>query len=275
MTADTNVRKIGTLSDSEIAHLGDNGELIVQNFEPSCIKQACYELRAGYVYYDLAKNAERLTVDDESFILLKPRQMVVIITLESIRLPNDMLGRILMKGQLFSLGVSPVNTYADPGFDGQLGIVLFNTSISYIKICPGDHIAKIEFSKLDRAVDHPYVGQHGYHTQIWPIPTHKILTPEEVAEDPRIRSEDEELKASYGHELFSVITRIRQYERKIIVAAAFYFIAMLLLIAFLGGTGLSSVWPAVTAGIVANFLTALAMSRATDFSRRKSWISKS
>ena len=68
--------------------------------------------------------------------------------MERISLPDRLLGRVLAKGQLFSIGILPVCTYADPGFDGRLGITLFNFSRHYISIKPGQPIAKIEFSIL-------------------------------------------------------------------------------------------------------------------------------
>lgn len=86
-------------------------------------------------------------------------------------LPSNVLARILAKGQLVSLGILPVNTYADPGFEGRLGITLFNATRRYIAIKPGQPIAKIEFTVLNRDVERPYAGQHGYETEIWPIPT--------------------------------------------------------------------------------------------------------
>ena len=47
-----------------------------------------------------------------------------------------------------------------------------------------EYFAKIEFSKLQNAVLNPYKGQHGYQTQIWPIPSEMILSEEEIKKDP-------------------------------------------------------------------------------------------
>src|SRR5262249_11293192 len=159
---------------------------------------------AGSVYYELdgvtkSRNAIRHELGGPSeYVLLKPRQFVCVITLESLRLPANILGRILTKGQLFSVGVIPVNTYADPGFEGNLGIVLTNISNNYLKIKQNDPIAKIEFSKLRQPVEKPYVGQHGYQTKIWPIPVDMILTEAEILADPRIKNPLEELERVSG-----------------------------------------------------------------------------
>ena len=148
---------VGTLGDTEIKKLCEEGFLIEEDFEPKGIKQACYELRCGNIYYQVPEN-KRFVVDDKSYLLLKAKQTLVVITKESLRLPPDILGRILTKGALFSIGILPVNTYADPGFSGQLGIVLHNLSNSYIRIKCGEPIAKIEFSRLLHPVDSPMMG---------------------------------------------------------------------------------------------------------------------
>ena len=111
------------------------------------------------------KKNNRYVLKEGYNLLLKPKQTLVVITMESLRLPANVLGRILTKGVLFSIGILPVNTYADPGFSGRLGLVLHNLSNSYIRITPGDPIAKIEFSRLQNAVHRPYEGQHGYQTK--------------------------------------------------------------------------------------------------------------
>lgn len=42
----------GTLSDREIADLAGGGSLITEGFDQRNVKQACYELRAGSVFYE-------------------------------------------------------------------------------------------------------------------------------------------------------------------------------------------------------------------------------
>ncbi|UIA99374.1 hypothetical protein KUD97_10430 [Desulfovibrio desulfuricans] len=221
----------GTLTDLEIIDNVKEKKLIVENYEEKKVKQACYELRASNIYYDIYNQNRRCVLNEGEYILIKPKQCLVIITLESLELPANFLGRILTKGKLFSIGISAVNTYADPGFEGRLGIVLINLSNSYIKIYPGQPIAKIEFSKLSSNVSKPYRGQHGYETEVWPIPTEMLLTDEEIKNDKRIKSDIEEIADAYGENLASYMRRVFDYERTLMI---FSFIAMgIILISFL------------------------------------------
>jgi dCTP deaminase len=66
----------------------------------------------------------------------------VLITAEDLAIPDDILVRVVSKGSLFSIGLSPVATYADPGFTGNLGIVTENISDKYVELPQGEAIAK-------------------------------------------------------------------------------------------------------------------------------------
>jgi NTP pyrophosphatase (non-canonical NTP hydrolase) len=87
---------------------------------------------------------------------------------------------------LFSIGLSAVATYADPGFEGRLGIVTQNISDKYIVLQALERIAKVDFTMLETPAKRPYRGQHGYDTQIWPIKHHLQKTREQLVGDPRL-----------------------------------------------------------------------------------------
>src|SRR5690606_27101020 len=120
-------------------------------------------------------------------------------------------------------GLLPVNTYADPGFQGNLGIILHNSSTNYLKIKEDELIAKIEFSVLNEPVQKPYNGQHGYKTKIWPIPVEYYLSEREIKSDSRIGSVDEEINQIYGERYSSIIKMLLGVERKLIIATISYF----------------------------------------------------
>jgi dCTP deaminase len=176
------------LTDGEIAAEMAAGRL-VRNGEPAQLGPACYELRMGQIYYDLTEGARRYDVGEAGTVLIKPGHRVVLITQEELIVPPNIIARIISKGSLFSVGLSPLCTYADPGFPGNLGVVTQNISDKYIELPVGESIAKVDFARLGNPVDHPYQGQHGYRTEIWPIKYHLQKTYAEVSPDPRVESE--------------------------------------------------------------------------------------
>jgi dCTP deaminase len=243
--------------------------LITDGFVDRNVKQACYELRVGDVYYDLSANSARHEVRPGGYVLIKPRQLVVVITAERLHLPNDMLGRILTKGHLFSLGLLPVNTYADPGFCGRLGIVLHNVSDNYLKLPVSEPVAKIEFARLPRPVSMPYRGQHGYETQIWPLRNDLILTEDEIARDPRVGDVAEEIQLTHGRHIGKIVEHVLKHQRNLLIVTLLYSAATVALVGMVATTGWSSQLVGFGLGIVGNLVAAGITFRATRLGRRK------
>lgn len=180
-----------TLRDRDIADEMAGGRLIAHG-DPAQLAGACYELRLGTVYYDLTEGKRRIEIQPGESVLIKPGHRVVLITHEELLVPHDMFVRVVSKGSLFSVGLSPVATYADPGFTGNVGIVTQNISDRYIVLPTLEPIAKAEFTRLEGPVDQPYAGQHGFRTKIWPIKEQFQKTHAEVAGNPLVRSEKSE-----------------------------------------------------------------------------------
>lgn len=269
---DRGAMQLGVLTDADIQAEAKAGRLIVEHFVAENALQSSYELRAGHLYHDLSAGGEqvRVAADGVDFILLKPNQAVVIKTHERLDVPNDVVGRVLLKGKLFSLGILPVCTYADPGFRGHLGIILHNASGNYIKIPPGEKIAKVEFERFHAAVKSGYRGQHGFGTDVWPIVTHMILPTAEARAHPRYTSFDEETRRAFGDEIGNAFKLMFGYGRRIALAIVAYVGLSVVLIAASQATGqrLNSVLT-ILLGVLTNLLTSALLFFGTSLRRRK------
>ncbi|BBM18946.1 hypothetical protein G15_2617 [Enterococcus avium] len=245
----------GTLNDSMIKLLSEKHKILIEkHFCSDYVKQCCYELRASNTYYKPyeSESSRKVVVKKGDYILIKPNQMVVIISKEDLNIPDNVVGRILTKGKLFSIGLLPVNTYADPGFRGNMGIVFSNLSNNYIKIYPDDPIAKIEFSKLIDRVSEPYSGQHGYESEIWPIPTDMILSKSEIKKDKRISSiQINELSEIFGEKIGSILKRILWFEKGFIFSMVLYVVVTLILLGLLQNNLIETV-NGIWVGVVTN-----------------------
>ena len=69
----------GTIADADIVRLALANNLIVEAFEKDCVKQACYELRASDIFYDVqsAEEDKRVVIGAGNGYLLKPHCYVV------------------------------------------------------------------------------------------------------------------------------------------------------------------------------------------------------
>jgi dCTP deaminase len=206
-----------TLTDRDIAEAIAKESLVLEA-DKNRIGAACYELRMGSVYYDLTEADRRIEVGDGEKILIKPGHRVVLITLERLVVPPDILARVVSKGSLFTVGLSPVCTYADPGFQGNLGIVTQNISDKYIELPVGEPIAKVDFAKLTGKVDHPYQGQHGFQAQIWPIKHNLQKTYDQVCADPRVESEKAEAYKLLPAAAARLLQRMERRQRTVDIA---------------------------------------------------------
>lgn len=205
------------LSNIEIEALIAEGKLI-KNSAANRVGAASYELRAGKTYFDLTENNLRIDLSPKESMLIKPWHRVVILTHESLDIPNNILARVVSKGSLFSVGLSAVCTQADPGFKGQLGIVTQNFSDKYIKIDQGQAIAKIDFSLLSSESTKPYGGQYGFQSNFWPIDTTLQKQYSEVASDRRVVSELEEAYKVLPRDVSQVIMSLIGKQRRVSIA---------------------------------------------------------
>lgn len=236
---------MATLSDAEIKYKMINNGLIVGG-DSSHIGPACYELRMGSIYYDLTEGDHPIDVNESGKVLIKPGHRVVLITLEELKIPNDIIARIISKGSLFSIGLSPVSTIADPGFEGNLGIVTQNFSDKYIEIPIGEYIAKVDFSSLSSNSENPYQGQHGFQTQIWPIKHQLQKTYEQIKNDPRVKSEEEESFKILPRATVSVIRGLQRKQRMIDLSILFALIINTALFAALSTNFIDTIIAVVT-----------------------------
>lgn len=206
-----------TLSDGDIRDRIGAGELIRHGLDTQ-IGAACYELRMGTVYYDLTEDDRRIDATPHGTVLIKPGHRVVLITQEELVVPLNIIARVTSKGSLFSVGLSPVSTYADPGFSGNIGIVTQNLSDKFIELPIGESIAKVDFSLLSNEVQRPYRGQHGFQTQIWPIRHQLQRTYNDLKGDTRIQSEVVESYKILPRATASALRAIQKKQRTVDVA---------------------------------------------------------
>lgn len=244
----------GVLNDDAIRAV--NGTLFTAGFQESSVEQCCYEFHVGDEIIDLSKNEEDriVSLPTNDYFLIRPRSSVVVKLAEQIKLPKDCLARFLLKGKFFSVGIAPVNTYADPGFTGNMGLVLTNTTNYYIRIARGEAISKADFTKLSSEVRDGYSGQHGFRTGHWPILQQYRARPDQLKAKGIIPDSIEQIRLVHGEVIASTVERLRYYSYVMWVQLAFVTGGMILIIHYSDklGTGLS-----LGLGVVGNLLAAI------------------
>lgn len=157
----------GMLNDEQISSSIEAGYLFSrETCDLKNVKYATYEIRVSddyhlVTYKDGEPSYTPKTVDETGRIVVEPGQTVKILAKECFNIPVNIYAKINTVGQIFSAGLAAENTYADPGFHGQIYITLSNISSRRLSVKPNDPLARVEFHKLESSVRSPHTGQTG------------------------------------------------------------------------------------------------------------------
>jgi dCTP deaminase len=159
------------LSDRTIARLLEEGRIEIDPYDAALLQPSSVDVRVDryfrvfrnnlYPFIDVKKAQDDLTelveVDGEPFIL-HPGEFVLGSTLERVRLPDDIVGRLDGKSSLGRLGLLIHSTagFIDPGWDGHVTLELSNVANLPITIYPEMKIGQLSFVQMTEPADAPY-----------------------------------------------------------------------------------------------------------------------
>ena len=113
-----------------------------------------------------------MVADDEPFIL-QPRDFVLAITMETLELDSEVLGRLEGRSSLGRIGIIVHGTAGlfDPGWIGKATLELSNLSRMPVALYPGMRICSVTFEQLSSPVAVPYRSKPGnkYAGQVSPL----------------------------------------------------------------------------------------------------------
>ncbi len=176
------------LSDKSIKEAIAKGKIVIKPYFEDCVQPSSIDIhldskfllfnKAQHAVIDVRQKQDELMTpveikDNEPFIL-HPGEFVLGSTLEFVKMPNDIAGRIEGKSSLGRLGLLIHSTagYIDAGFEGNLTLELSNVSPLPITLYYKMKIGQISFTQMTTPVDRPYgskgLGSH-YQGQKVPV----------------------------------------------------------------------------------------------------------
>ena len=182
------------LSDRSLREAIASGGLRIEPFDETAVQPSSIDLRLGSVFrvflnrsethIDPRINQENLTeaveVPEGNCFVLHPSEFVLGGTLESVHVPDGLVGRIEGKSSLGRLGLMVHSTagYVDPGFRGKLKLELSNHATLPILLWPGMRIGQLSVLQLTTPAERPY-GSPGldskYQDQVESTPSRAYL----------------------------------------------------------------------------------------------------
>jgi dCTP deaminase len=178
------------LSDRTIRAEIESGRLCFDPYDPDLVQPSSVDVRvdrhfrvfhnARYPYIDVRQPmddlTELITVGEAEPFILHPGEFVLGQTLERVRIPDDLVGRLEGKSSLGRMGLLIHSTagFCDAGFEGNLTLELSNVANLPITIYYGMPIGQISFMRMDAPVEHPYGSNRTgskYQGQAEPTPS--------------------------------------------------------------------------------------------------------
>ncbi len=120
-----------------------------------------------HAYIDPAKKdysneiTKEITVEREGAFIMQPGEFVLAVTLESVTIPADLMGRLEGRSSLGRLGLVVHSTASifDPGWDGKPVLELGNLGRMAIKLTVGMRICAMTFEELSSPAVTPYTSK--------------------------------------------------------------------------------------------------------------------
>lgn len=165
------------LSDKDIELSVQRDELVIDPWNPDNLQPASVDLTLGkqfilfkeskwfsadsaYAVNPLKKQEKEIvtTLVPGSTMEIYPKQFMLAATLESVTIPDNVVGILNGKSSLARLGLIIHTTagFIDPGFQGTLTLELLNVSQRRIILTPGMLIGQISFTMMTSPARVPY-----------------------------------------------------------------------------------------------------------------------
>ncbi len=165
------------LPDHEIKKYLQEGRIVIDPItDPEVQIQAAWvDLRLGneFKVFKLTHEAfidsknpkeytESITINEKPLII-HPKEFVLGITKERIKIPSDLVGYVDGRSSLGRLGITAhiTSAWVDPGFEGKLVLEISNLGKMPVMIYPEMRVAKLLFFKLTSPAERPYGEARG------------------------------------------------------------------------------------------------------------------
>jgi len=126
----------------EIFELEGEGFLGIENRDTPDLKKL-----AEYQVDGELRSAKTLTSKEE-FFDLEPGKYYLVTTVESVKLPENIIAFIVSRTTLFRSGIALFNGAVSPGYQGKLTFAIYNLGGQKIKIALGARVVHITFHEV-------------------------------------------------------------------------------------------------------------------------------
>ncbi len=154
------------LSDQQILEFMEQGDIIIEDFDESCLKPASYDMRLGKEAF-ISSRKEKINVEEMGLLRIPPGEFAIVVTYEKIKLSKRIAASIGLRSYFARKGlVLLAGPQIDPGFEGRLTLVLFNASPKEAILRYKEPFCTIEFHQLIVEATKGYQGRYQQQNSI-------------------------------------------------------------------------------------------------------------
>ncbi len=169
------------LTYDDILEARENEEIKIEPFEHDQIEAASYDLRIG-PQGATTSGKKLVNLEEQGFIVLKPGDFGLLITLEELQLSPQHVARFGLRSKFARKGIiATTGPQIDPGFSGRLIVGVTNLTPKDVTFSYGDDFLTVEFHRLKRPTTHPYIGAYQNVSSLRPEDIENITESEGVA----------------------------------------------------------------------------------------------
>lgn len=133
------------LSNIDIQNYVDNNQMI-QSFDIECLKNSSYKIRIGSI---IEPNSGIIIKEDNDGYVLNSNEVVIIESLESLKLPSNISVSYTSLYSISSKGILLINaSMIEPAYEGKLSCFIVNFSSQKKIITKGECIARLTFYQV-------------------------------------------------------------------------------------------------------------------------------
>ncbi len=158
------------LGDRDLKYYLEKGWIMIDPMKNDTIRENGADLRIGNEIARFAHTLTPVEVDvvpltpiyrkeyGEEFVIF-PREKVLLVTEEYIKLPNDVMAFVNLRSSYARLGLMIPPTIVDAGFEGQLTIEVTGSEIP-VRLRRNQRFIHLIFAKTLSPVENPYHGKY-------------------------------------------------------------------------------------------------------------------
>ena len=160
------------LADRDILQRIKKKSIVIKPYDAKCLQPSSVDLHLGQEFLifdshsqtliDTRKSVDglmkKIWIKGNEPLILHPREFVLGTTIEWVKIPNDLVGRLEGKSSLGRIGLIIHSTagYFDPGFEGQCTLEITNLANLPIALYKGMRICQISFVQMTSPAQYEY-----------------------------------------------------------------------------------------------------------------------